>query len=51
MGEGYGYNHNENDGKKGCTNLTQKEKAMVIRVNSVWREKKDVAWSRWEKRK
>ena len=39
MAEGYGYKHNENDGIKRCANLTQKEKAMVIRVNSAWREK------------
>ena len=32
----HGYRHNENDGKKGASNLTQKEKDMVDRVKELW---------------
>ena len=32
----HGYKHNENDGDKGATNLTRKEKLMVERVNGLW---------------
>ena len=32
----HGYNHNENDGKKGAANLDQKEKRMVERVKKIW---------------
>lgn len=32
----HGYNHNENDGKKGGANLTPKEKKMVERVERIW---------------
>ena len=47
----HGYNHSEKDSKKGFANLTKKEKEMVNRVNKVWREKKDVVWTRWKNRK
>ena len=43
----HGYEHNENDSKKGFAHLTPKEKAMVDNVIQIWREKKDVAWTRW----
>ncbi len=46
----HGYNHNENDADKGFANLTEKEKAMVIRVTSTWEKKKDDVWNRWKKR-
>lgn len=42
----HGYEHNENDSSKGYGNLTDKEKAMVSRINGVWKEKKDVVWTR-----
>ena len=32
----HGYYHNENDGIKGATGLSTKEKAMVERVKKVW---------------
>jgi hypothetical protein len=32
----HGYMHNENDGKKGATNLTVKERKMVERVRKIW---------------
>ena len=32
----HGYYHNENDGPKGATNLTPKEKRMVARINKLW---------------
>ena len=32
----HGYFHNENDGKKGCTGLSPKEKEMVARVRQLW---------------
>lgn len=32
----HGYEHSENDSKKGFTNLTAKEKAMVARVQKLW---------------
>lgn len=32
----HGYNHNENDGKKGATALTPEEKKMVERVKFLW---------------
>lgn len=32
----HGYNHNENDGKKGATNLNPDEKRMVERVKKIW---------------
>lgn len=47
----HGYEHNENDGPKGATRLTDKERRMVDRVEKVWKEKKDVIWSRWQIRK
>lgn len=47
----HGYNHSEKDSKKGVANLTKKEKEMVNRVNKVWKEKKDVVWTRWKNRK
>ena len=47
----HGYNHNENDTEKGFANLTPKERAMVQRVTSTWKEKKNDIWSRWKKRK
>lgn len=44
----HGYNHRENDSSKGFANLTPKEKAMVERVNKVWKEKKSHVWTRWK---
>ena len=35
----HGYEHNENDSKKGATNLTQKEKEMVAKVKKMWYNK------------
>ena len=32
----HGYYHKENDGKKGATNLSTKEEAMVERVKKIW---------------
>ena len=32
----HGYVHNENDGKKGASNLTTEEKKMVERVKKLW---------------
>lgn len=32
----HGYEHNENDGKKGYTNLQEKEKRMVERIKKIW---------------
>ena len=32
----HGYYHNENDGPKGATKLTPKEKRMVARINKLW---------------
>ena len=32
----HGYNHNENDGKNGFSNLTTKERKMVDRVFALW---------------
>lgn len=32
----HGYEHNENDGPKGATGLTPKEKQMVDRVTKIW---------------
>lgn len=32
----HGYIHNENDGAKGATNLTDKERKMVARIRRVW---------------
>lgn len=32
----HGYYHNENDGSKGATNLTPKEKRMVDRISKLW---------------
>lgn len=32
----HGYEHNENDGKKGAANLTTKERKMVDFINRVW---------------
>lgn len=32
----HGYNHNENDGAKGASNLTTEEKKMVERVKQIW---------------
>lgn len=36
----HGYNHNENDGKKGAANLTPKEKKMVARILDLWYNRK-----------
>lgn len=47
----HGYEHNEHDSAKGFAHLTPQEKEMVGRINKVWREKKNVAWSRWTKHK
>lgn len=35
----HGYNHNENDGKKGAANLTTEERKMVDRVKKLWYNK------------
>lgn len=32
----HGYFHNENDGPKGATRLTEKEKRMVARIRKLW---------------
>ena len=45
----HGYEHRENDGSKGFGNLTTKEKAMVERINKVWKEKKEYGWTRWKR--
>lgn len=45
----HGYEHNENDTAKGYANLTTKEQKMVERITETWKEKKDVAWTRWKK--
>ncbi len=47
----HGYEHSGNDSAKGFAHLTPQEKSMVTRVYTIWREKKNVAWSRWTKRK
>lgn len=46
----HGYEHNENDSAKGAANLTTKERKMVDKVDEVWKEKKNNAWSRWQNR-
>ena len=35
----HGYNHNENDGPKGATNLSPKERSMVENVINLWHNK------------
>ena len=35
----HGYLHNENDGTKGATNLTSKEKKLVEKINKIWYNK------------
>lgn len=35
----HGYDHNENDSKKGAAKLTPKEKKMVARVEKLWYNK------------
>lgn len=45
----HGYEHNENDTAKGYAHLTTKEQNMVERITKTWKEKKDVAWTRWKK--
>ncbi|SHN64503.1 hypothetical protein SAMN02745247_02804 [Butyrivibrio hungatei DSM 14810] len=47
----HGYFHNENDLKKGAANSTTQEKALINLVNSVWKEKKNNAWTKWKNRK
>lgn len=37
----HGYEHNENDGPKGATRLTDKEKKMVERVKRLWYNRAD----------
>lgn len=32
----HGYNHNENDGPKGATNLSVKERRMVEKIHKIW---------------
>lgn len=32
----HGYEHNENDGKKGASKLTPEERKMVDRINKIW---------------
>ena len=44
----HGYEH-KNDTSKGFAHLTPKEKDMVSRINKIWKEKKDVAWTKWKK--
>lgn len=46
----HGYNHNENDTNKGFAYLTPKEKAMVVRVTNIWKEKKEHVWNRWKQK-
>jgi len=36
----HGYEHNENDSKKGAAKLTTEEKKMVDRVNKIWYNRK-----------
>lgn len=44
----HGYEHRENDSSKGYAKLTVKEMEMVSHINQIWREKKNVVWSRWK---
>lgn len=44
----HGYNHRENDTAKGFAYPTDKEKKMVERINSVWKEKGYERWKRWK---
>ncbi|MCF0150980.1 MAG: hypothetical protein HUJ80_06190 [Firmicutes bacterium] len=46
----HGYNHNENDTAKGYSRLSDRERAMVERIQQMWKEEKEVVWTRWKKR-
>ena len=46
----HGYYHNEADTSKGFSHPTTQENAMVARVVSTWKEKKEDVWSRWIQR-
>lgn len=46
----HGYNHNEDDPSKGFTKPTVEEQKMLERVTTIWKEKKDVVWTRWRNR-
>lgn len=35
----HGYSHNENDGPKGATGLSEKERRMVAKVTNLWHNK------------
>ena len=37
----HGYNHSENDGPKGATKLTAKEKKMVDKVERLWKNREN----------
>lgn len=47
----HGYFHNENDTKKGASKSTSKEKELINLIHSVWKEKKNNAWTKWKNRK
>lgn len=43
----HGYEHNENDTAKGFTHLTDKERAMVERIQNTW---KQTVFDKWRKK-
>ena len=43
----HGYEHNENDTAKGFTQLTDKERAMVERIQNTW---KQTVFDKWRKK-
>lgn len=47
----HGYTHDENDTSKGFAKLNTKEKAMVVRVNAKWNERKSDVWNRWKRKR
>lgn len=46
----HGYEHNENGAPKGASRLTPKEKKLIQMIDTVWKEKKTNAWSKWKSR-
>lgn len=43
----HGYEHKENDTAKGFAHLTSKERAMVDRVDAIWKE---TVYAKWKKK-
>lgn len=43
----HGYEHTENDTSKGFANPTDKERAMVDRINKIWKE---AVYAKWKKK-